>query len=148
MSRPDPTLTAIATFAALVQVKPSEIESLIRAGTIQRAAPGKIALIPAVRAFIEHTRSQARNATLATAQETAKSARAAAAELSLMVERRELLPDHEVQAALDYVAGVIVTGITCIPARATRDVRARRQIEDTLRTAQAAIAADLERLSR
>lgn len=148
MSRPDPTLTPIATFAALVQVKPSEIESLIRAGTIQRAAPGKVALVQATRAFVEHTKGQARSATLATAQETAKSARAAAAELSLMVERRELVPDEQVQACVDHVAGVIVTGITCIPAATTRDIRSRRLIEEVLRGAQAAIAADLQRLSR
>lgn len=148
MARPDPTLTPIATFAALVQVKPSEIESLIRAGTIQRAAPGRVALIAAVRAFIEHTKAQARNSTLVSAQERAKSARAAAAELSLMVERRSLVPDEEVQACVDHVAGAIITGITCTPARVTRDLRARRLIEDTLRTAQAAIANDLKVMSQ
>jgi hypothetical protein len=148
MSRPDPTLCSIDTFKALVQAAPGEIEALLKTGAIKHAKPGHVALIAAVRAFIEYTKATARNATLATAQETAKSARAAAAELSLMVERRELVPDEQAQAALDYLAGAIITGITCIPARATRDLRARRQIEDTLRTAQAAIAADLERLSR
>lgn len=148
MSRPDPTLCTIDAFKRLVEAAPGEVEGLLKAGAIKRAKPGHVALIQATRAFIEHTRSQARNATLATAQEQAKAARAAASELSLQIERRELVPDEQAQAALDHLAGAIITGITCIPARATRDLRARRQIEDTLRTAQAAIAADLEAMSR
>lgn len=148
MSRPDPTLTSIATFAALVEAKPGEIEALIRAGVIQRAAPGNVALIPAVRAYIEHTRSQARNATLASAQEQAKAARAAAAELSLQIERRELVADEDAQAALDHLAGAINTSAASLPARATRDLRARSLIEGALRAALTAASEDLRGLSQ
>jgi hypothetical protein len=147
-SRPDPTLCTIDTFKALVQAAPGEVEALLKAGTIQRAAPGKVALIPAVRAFIEHTKAQARNATLVTAQEAAKSARAEASELSLQIERRELVADEDAQAALDHVAGAIITGTNTIPARATRDLRARSLIEGALRAALTAASEDLQRLSQ
>lgn len=148
MSRPDQTLCSIDTFKALVQAAPGEIEALLKTGAIKRAKPGFVALIPAVRSFIEYTRAQARNATLTSSQEQAKSARAAAAELSLMVERRELIPDEDAQTALDHLAGVIVTSTNIIAPRVTRDLRARAVIGEALRVALTAISADLEAMSR
>lgn len=141
--RPDPTLVSTETFRRLVDAAPGEIEALIRAGTIQRAGPGLVALIPATRAFIERTKAQTRNASLAAAQDAAKAARAEAAELALMVERREMVADADAQAALDHLAGTITTACACLPARATRDLRARTAMDAVLRSVQEAIVDDL-----
>lgn len=141
--RPDPTLVSVETFKALVLAAPGEIETLLRAGVIQKAAPGRVALIAATRAFIEHVKSKARNASLAAAQEHAKAARAEASELALQVERREMIPDDDAQACLDHLAAAITSVIACLPSRVTRDLRARAAMDAALRAAQEGIADDL-----
>lgn len=142
-SRPDPTLCTVETFKVLVMAQPGEVEAMIRAGAIQRAGPGRVALIPATRAFIEHVRSKARNSSLAAAQEQAKAARAEASELALMAERREMVADDEAQAALDHLVAAITSAISCIPARVSRDLPTRAAMDAALRSVQAAIADDL-----
>lgn len=145
--RPDPTLVSVETFKALVMAQPGEVEALLRAGVIQKAAPGRVALIAATRAFVEHVRSKARNASLSTAQEQAKAARAEAAELTLQIENRELVPDADAEATLDHLGAAITSAIACLPSRVTRDLRARVEIDAVLRLAQEAIAADLAKLA-
>lgn len=142
-SRPDRTLCTVEIFRRLVEAAPGEVEALIRAGTIQRAGPGCVALIPATRAFIEHVKAKARNASLTTAQEAAKTARAEASELALMVESREMVADDEAQAALDHLVATITSAISCIPARVSRDLPTRAATDAALRSVQAAIADDL-----
>lgn len=142
-NRPDPTLVSPQTFARLSGAQPGEIETLLRTGVIRRAGPGKISLVEATRALIEHVKSCARDASLVAAQAEGKTARAEAAELALLVENRELIPDEQADAAVDHVAGAIITAISCIPARASRDIHTRAQMDANLRTIQDQIAKDL-----
>lgn len=52
----------------------------------------------------------------------------------------------EAEACVDHLCGVIADQIGGLSARITRDLRARQQIEEVLRRAQEAIAADLAQL--
>jgi hypothetical protein len=76
----------------------------------------------------------------------ARDARAEASELALAVARRDVIPYAEAETATDFLCGVIADQIGGLPARVTRDMRERRAIEDALRRAQGAIAADLAQL--
>lgn len=145
--QPDSVLVSIDAFTRISGARPGEIESLIRSGAIKRAAPGRISLVGGVRALIQNVRAQARDASLAAAQADARSARAEASELALQVECRELIADDEAQAATDHVAASITTAIAALPARASRDLRARAAIYGVLRGVQAKIADNLTALS-
>lgn len=141
--RPDPTLLTVEAFRRLSGALPGEIESLLRSGTIKRAAPSKVFLIEATRALIQHVRSVARDASLVAAQADARAARAESSELALAIEARELVPDDQVEAALDHLVGQITTCVASMPARATRDLSSRAIMDGVLRQAQAQIADDL-----
>jgi len=143
--RPATTTVAIADFAALCEVSETIIRDLIRRGALPKASAGRLPLIEAVRVVIRHVRSEARDATLSAAQESARAARAEAAELALAVEQRTLVPDEDAQAAVDHVAGAVVRAATGMAARITRDPNHRRRIDAALLAAQTAIADDLDR---
>ncbi len=141
--RPDPTLVTVEAVRRLSGALPGEIESPIRSGAIKRAAPGRISLVEGVRALIRHVRAQTRDASLAAAMADARAARAESSELALAIEARQLIADDEAQAALDRLVGAIVTAISALPPRATRDLRARAMIDGVLREVQTQIADDL-----
>lgn len=146
MSRPDPTLVSIETFRKLVQAAPGEIESLLKSGTLRRAAPGKLALIEATRSYIAHVRATARDASAASAMADAKAARAEASELSLAIQDRTLIRDEEADAALLAVVGSILETFGGLSARVSRDRADRGLVEDALRAAQEALADELAAL--
>lgn len=143
MSRPDPTTISVEAFAKLVGAAPAELAGLLKAGTIRRAAPGRLGLIEAVRAYVGHIKASAKDASLTAAQADARAARAEASETSLALENRDLIHDEEVEAALQHVVGAILEASGGLAARATRDLRARASIEAALREAQLGIAEDL-----
>lgn len=142
-ARPDPTLVTVETFRKLVQAAPGEVEGLLKSGTLRRAAPGRLPLIEATRAFIAHVRATARDASAASAMADAKSARAESAELTLQVQQRELIRDEEAEAALLAVVGAVLETLSGLPARVTRDRADRTPIEEALRATHSCIANDL-----
>lgn len=147
MTRPEAVLVSVEAFARLTGAAPGEVERLLRAGVLKRAAPGRIALVEGTRAFIAHTRASARDATAAAAAADAKAARAEASELSVSIQSRELVPDHEADAALLAVCGAVLEATAGLSARTTRDLRVRAVVEATIRAAQEGLADDLAALS-
>lgn len=147
MSRPDPTLVSVETFRKLVSAGPGEVEALLKSGAIRRAAPGRVPLVEAVRAFISHVRASARDATAAAAMSDARSARAEASELSVSIQSRELIRDEEAEAAMQHVAGAILETFAGLPARVSRDRADRAVIETALCAAQAALSDELAELA-
>lgn len=138
--KPVPVLVLLSEFARLVGAEPGELEGLARARRFPRAEAGRVSLVEATRAYIAALRERARDASLLAAQERARAARAAAAELSVAVERRELIPTDDADAAVQFVAGVVNSVAHGLPARATRDLRARRAMEKAIREALESLA--------
>lgn len=147
MSRPDPTLVSVETFRKLVSAGPGEVEALLKSGTLRRAAPGRLALIEATRAYIGHVRATARDATAAAAQADARQARAEASELSVSIQNREVIPDADADAALLHICGAVLEVVAGLPARVSRDRGDRAVIEDALRAAQTALCDELAELA-
>lgn len=127
--KPAPVLVLLSEFARLVGAEPGELEGLARARRFPKAAGGRIPLIEATRFYITALRERARDASLLAAQERARTARAASAELSVAIEGREMIPDDEANAAVQHVTGVVNSVAYGLPARATRDLHARRAME-------------------
>ncbi|MGO4909529.1 hypothetical protein ACEN2J_14485 [Pseudorhodobacter sp. W20_MBD10_FR17] len=138
-ARPSETMISVAALRALCGAKPGEIEALIRSRTLIARA-SKVSLVAGVRAYLDAIRATAKSASLAAAQDAARSARADAAELALAVDARRLVSVEDAEHAISLLCGAVMSRTFTIPARATRDVRERRIIEDAIRETQGEIA--------
>lgn len=144
-ARPTAMIT-LAGLRRLTEAAPGELEGLIAAGTLPALDGDKLPMVEAIHAFLHHLRDENRTASASAAMARARDARAEASELALAVARRDVIPSAEAEATTDYLCGAISEAIGGLPARVTRDMRERRAIEDALRRAQEAIAADLAQL--
>jgi hypothetical protein len=141
--QPGPTLLSLEAFRRLVGAAPGEVEDLVSRGVLPQPEPGQIGLVLGVAAYLSHLKTRARDATLSQAATAARDARAEASELALAVARRDVIPDDQAEAAADFLCAVITRELTGLPARATRDLRARSTMEAALRAALTGIAGDL-----
>lgn len=116
----------------------------------KRIAPpddqGRIDLVQTLPSFFQELREQMRASTATAASERARLARAASSELRLAEARRELIETDDASAAVDHLCGSILTALSGLPARCTRDIPIRRRIEQSIHITQAALARDLENL--
>ncbi|WP_103255592.1 hypothetical protein [Tabrizicola aquatica] len=124
--------------------KTGHLARAVAAGTLKPDKQGRVAITVAVPMFFEALRQEAAAGTATAAAEAARAARADAQELRLAEARRELIPVEDGEAALDHVVGAILTSLSAMPARITRDVPLRRRVEAALHQAQAALARDLQ----
>lgn len=141
--QPAQTLLSIEAFRRLVGAAPGEVEDLVSRGVLPQPEPGQIGLVLGVAAYLSHLKARARDASLSKAATEARDARAEASELALAVARRDVIPDDQAEAAVDHLCAVITRELGGLPARATRDLRARAAMEATLRGTLTAIADDL-----
>ena len=141
--QPGQTLLSLEAFRRLVGATPGELEDLIARGIINQPQPGQIAFVAGVGAYLADLKARARDATLSQAATAARDARAEASELALAITRRDVIPDDQAEAAADFLCAVITRELTGLPARATRDLRARSAMEAALRAALTGIAGDL-----
>lgn len=116
---------------------------LVASGRIARDASGRVPLAEAVPVFFDTLRADLRAMTATAAAERARGARAEAAELRLSEARRDLVPGEDAEGAVDALCGEINASFAALPARVTRDPRARRRVDEIARAAQAALARDL-----
>ncbi len=124
------------------------LDRLVAAG---RVAPpddqGRIDLLQALPSFFQELRNELRASTATAASERARLARAASAELRLAEARREFVPHEDGEAAVDCLVGAVLTALSGLPARVTRDVPTRRKIEERLHLMQGALAREIEKAS-
>ena len=124
------------------------IDRLVAAGRI--TAPdnqGRIDLVQTLPAFFAELREQMRSSTATAASERARLARAASSELRLAEARRELIETDDASAAVDHLCGAVLTVLSGLPARITRDVPTRRKIEARLHSMQGALVREIEKAS-
>jgi hypothetical protein len=141
-ARPAEMMVALDMFRTISGAGAGEIVTLIRSRQIT-VRDGRVSLVAATRAFLDHIRATTRNASLTGAQAEARSARAEASELALAVETGLLVADTVSDEAVTYIAGAVLREFASLPAIATRDVRERRMIESLLYHAQTALAASI-----
>ena len=129
----------IASLRRVCGAEAGEIEALVRSRQIP-ALEGQVSLVSGVRAYLDHVRGEARDASLTVARDAAQEARAEAVELDLDMDERRLLPDIAAENALAELCGAITSAYQSIAARATRDMVQRREIEGALYDAQGVLA--------
>lgn len=131
----------------LLDVTPDRIRQLVRAGYISKAGPARVSLVSAVRGYIRSIKEAAQRRTKTAAEARVRDARAKEIEMRNAVRMRELIPIEDGIAALDFLVGSVREALNSIPARVTRDIELRRQIEAEVNAAQAQIAEALRAAS-
>ena len=133
-------LITLEVAGRLLMIGPERVRQLIKAGYIQRPKAGYTTIISAVQGYIRFLKDEDRKNTKSAAASRAVDARAQEIELRIAEKRRDLIPQEDATSALDLLAGEVNRQLTGLPARITRDVRLRREIEAKVNDAKGKIA--------
>lgn len=133
-------LITIDVAARLLMISAERVRQLSKMGYIVIPKRGFTTIVSAVQGYIRFLKDEDRKNTKSAAASRAVDARAAEIELRIAEKRRELIPREEAEQALDLVVGEVNKQFTGLPARITRDVRLRREIEARLNEAKGKIA--------
>ena len=137
------TLVSTKELSRLFSDQEDLLGKLIASGEVSEVMPGEVELVQAVQVYLAALRSELAANTATAAAEAARAARADAATLRLQERRREVVAVEECDVVLAYLCGVINSTLTALPARATRDVRARRGVEGVVFALRSRIAKDV-----
>lgn len=133
-------LITIEVAARLLMISAERVRQLSKAGYIVIPKRGFTTLVSAVQGYIRFLKEEERKNTKSAAASRAVDARAAEIELRIAEKRRDLIPREDAEMAMDLVVGEVNKQLTGLPARITRDVRLRREIEARLNEAKGKIA--------
>lgn len=138
-------LITIDVAARLLMMTPQRVNQLVSAGYIQRPKRGFTTIVSAVQGYIRFLKDDARKNTKSEAASRATDARAEEIQLRVAERKRLLIPREDAELAMDLVVGEVNKVFTGLPARITRDVRLRREVEARLNEAKGQIADALAR---
>lgn len=137
---PEDILLGAREIAALAGRTDRWVRGMAQAGHFEKDARGKYKLGGLIRGLIDHYEAIIEKGSKSAAASRVTDARADEIELRLAERRRDLIPQEDAIAVVDLVAGEVNKQFTGLPARITRDVRLRRDIEAHLNEAKQKIA--------
>ncbi len=133
-------LITIEVAARLLMMTPQRVNQLVAQGYIQRPKRGFTTIVSAVQGYIRFLKDEDRKNTKSHAASEAVQARADEVRLRIAERKRELIPQEDAALALDLLVGEVNKQFTGLPARITRDLRLRREIEARLDESKGKIA--------
>lgn len=136
-------LITIEVAARLLMLTPQRVNQLIAAGYIAKPKRGFTTIVSAVQGYIRFLKEDAKKTSRSEASSRAVDARAQEIELRIRERTRELIPQEDAIMAMDLLAGEVNRQLSGLPARITRDVPLRRQIEAKVNEAKGQIASAL-----
>ena len=126
--------------AALLSRTPRWVQNLVAAGFIKKSERGSYSVVEVVRGAVAYYEDQIEKASKSAAASRATDARTREIELRIAEKRRDLIPREDAEQALEIVVGEVNKQFTGLPARITRDLGLRREIEAKLNDAKGKIA--------
>ena len=120
---------SIDDFANLIGVTPRTVRNYIADGVITSGGRGKVRLNPSVRDLLAAARVARPDSVLDRARARALDARTRAQELRSAREEGRLIEFDEAMALMEDVTGLFVAAIESVPARFTRDMTVRLDLE-------------------
>ncbi len=140
-------LITLEVAARLLMVSPERVRQLIKMGYVSRPRPGRTTIVSAVQGYIRFLKDEDRKTTKTAADTRVRDARAAEIELRVAIQKRQMIPVDDATTALDILVGKVREEITGLPARVTRDIKLRRQIEAEVNGSQVRLSKALDALS-
>lgn len=125
-----PDEVPIDDFATMIGVTPRTIRNYISEGIVTAGGRGKVLLNPSVRNLIDEARKDRPESVLDKARARALDARTRAQEMRIAREDRALISMEDALAAIEEVTAAFVVGIESLPARLTRNMSIRAELED------------------
>lgn len=125
-----PDEVGIDDFARLIGVTPRTVRNYVAEGVVTSGGRGKLKLAASVQGVVAAAKVAKPDSQLDRARARALDARTRAAELRIAREDRALISMDEAMAAIEEVTAVFVVGIESLPARLTRNMNVRAELEE------------------
>ena len=137
----DPGLTlGVKEIATMTGRTVRWVQILAKEQGITKEGRGKYRLDSVLAGIVRHFEGVVEKANNSAASSSLKNAREREVELRIAEKLRDLIPQEDVLAVIDMVCGEVNKQFAGLPARITRDMRLRREIEAKLNEAKQKIA--------
>ena len=124
-----PDEVSIDDFAKLVGVTQRTVRNYVQEGTVTSGGRGKVLLNPSIRNLIDAAKVARPDSQLDKARARALDARTRAQEIKTAREEGRLMEFDEAMALVEDLTGLFVSAIESVPARFTRDMKVRLNLE-------------------
>lgn len=135
----------LQTAARLAKCTPRRLQQLVKEGFIPKPSRGRYSLIGVVHGRIDALQEASRSGTALAAENRIRDARAKEIEIRTAKLANKLCDTEEALASMSAIVGMVRTEMSGVPARVTRDLNVRRQIEDAIRSGLNRVADRLRR---
>lgn len=132
--------------ARLLRVSRRRFFQLVSDGWISKDPAGEYTIVGVVHGALDYRDDQLKRAQKNEADNRLRDARAREIELRTARQEGELVPIDEANAIMHQIVGRMVSLLASVPARVTRDVRLRRQIEDAIDEVRSQLSKELVKL--
>lgn len=134
--------------AKLLMVTPEWVRRLTKDGWITKTDRGRYRVVDVVQGYIRFLKDEARRSTKTASHNRLQDIRTRKEELAVAQTERELVPLVEAMTLVDEVAGVVVARVNAIPARLTRNIEQREQLQREVDDALTEVADRIAKLRR
>jgi restriction endonuclease Mrr len=135
----------VSQAAALLGRSDRWVQSLVKAGYIERANRGEYTLVAVIRGTLAYYEDQITKNNKAAAATRASEARTREIELRIRERSRELIAMEDARAVVGEMAALVRAELAGLAARYTRDMEARRVLEEVIDDALERIAGGAEK---
>lgn len=137
----------VAQAEKLVDLTAERLRQLARAGHIPKAVKGRYPLVGLVTGYIRFLRDENRAGTKTQAEGRVRDARAREIELRIAERQNRVIDLEEHDSVVDEVVGIFIAEMSALPARVTKDLPLRRNIETEIDQTRRKIVARAEQRS-
>jgi len=130
----------VAQAAALLGRSDRWVQGLVKAGYMDRAQRGEYTLVGVIRGALAYYEDQLSKNNKAAVASRAAEARTREIELRIQERSRELIPMEDARAVVGEMAALVRAELAGLAARYTRDMEARRALEEVIDGALGRIA--------
>ena len=134
--------------AKLLMVTPEWVRRLTKDGWIAKTDRGRYRVVDVVQGYIRFLKDEARRSTKTASHNRLQDIRTRKEELAVAQTERALVPLVEAMTLVDEVAGAVVARINAIPARLTRNIEQREQLQREVDDALTEVADRIAKLGR
>jgi hypothetical protein len=134
--------------ARLLMVTPEWIRRLSKDGWIPKVQRGRYRVVDVVQGYIRFLKDEARRSSKTASLSRLQDIRTRKEELAVAQTERELVPLVEAMTLVDEVAGAVVARVNAIPARLTRNIEQREQLQREVDDALTEVADRIAKLRR
>jgi hypothetical protein len=138
----------IEVAAKLLMVTPEWVRRLTKDGWITKTDRGRYRVVDVVQGYIRFVKDEGRRSSKTASHNRLQDIRTRKEELAVAQTERELVPLVEAMTLVDEVAGAVVARINAIPARLTRNIEQREQLQREVDDALTEVADRIAKLRR